>query len=96
MIKENLLNPKSMFICTSCASFAEENMLSPEQSFLDLVVQKILNGCRTCVDELFGCYKIIEHLAILTLTTFYLQLIPCREVRFLHKRGRPLAVGGDP
>ena len=47
MIKENLLNPKSMFICTSCASFAEENMLSPEQSFLDLVVQKILNGCRT-------------------------------------------------
>ena len=44
MIKENLLNPKSIYICTSCASFAEENLLSPEQTFLDLVVEKIQNG----------------------------------------------------
>ena len=43
MINENLLNPKSMYICTNCASVAEENQLSPEQAFLDLV-PKIQKG----------------------------------------------------
>ena len=39
-----MLNPKSMYICTNCASVAEENRLSPEQAFLDLVVPKIQKG----------------------------------------------------